>query len=317
MALLPKQRNLSSASENYIRNAQSNIAPEYDATGGYSGRGKAPVSRRTSRASTRTHPYSGRPNRKSMPGSPSNAALMHWDEDEMKREATRDILISRAYELLAQFQAEEYATAAHEHINVEGMKDRIRARLEELRILYYSQVNNTYQPDHDQFTHQTLTSTLPMHPAPTPIISGANDFPAPSTPTHSFLDKLQMPSSDNGTHSISQEYHISDTSPGFHSFAASSQTSFDFSSYTFMDTSQFAGSQFTEATACPVSPHNNTTWPSPYETYLDVPCDSRLPQNLLAEEDANAQMFPELDHIMAEGEEARYAMSSYAPEDEM
>jgi hypothetical protein len=211
MALLPKQRNLSSAEENHIVDAQSNAALRYEEPDGYSGRGKAPVSRCTSRASARTHPYSRRHSKMSAPESPSNAPRFQWDEVKMQREATKNALLSWAPELYTLFSAGEYIAATHERINIQDIEARILNRLEELRIDYWAHVNHTNQPDHGQSTHQTL----PLHPTPTPIIISANDFSTPSRPAHSFIGQLQRPGSDNGTRSISQEYHIEDTSPGF------------------------------------------------------------------------------------------------------
>jgi hypothetical protein len=316
MVLLPKQRNLSSASDNHMLDVQSNAALEYDDTGDYSNRGKASL-RRTSKASARKHPYSRRHSKKSAPGSPNGATGMQWDEVEMQREATKNVLLSRASELFAQFQAQEYAAAAHERVNVEDLKARIHNRLEALRVNHWTRINQTNQPDHSQFTHRTFPLNLPLHSTPVSTISGANGFLTPSHRRHSSTGNLQPASSDNGTQSITQEYHTEDTSPGFQSFAASSQTSYDFP---YMDTSQFAGTQFSfpaESTISPISPHSNGKWLSPYDAYLDVPGSSRLPQQLLAEDDANAQMFPELDLLIEPSpSESHYALSSYAPDDD-
>jgi hypothetical protein len=316
MVLLPKQRNLSSASDNRMLDVQSNAALDYDDTGDYSSRGKAPP-RRTSKASARSHPYSRRYSKKSAPGSPNGATGMQWDEVEIHREATKYVLLSRASELYAQFQAHEYAAAAHERVNVEDITARVHNRLEALRANHRTLINQTNQPEHGQFTHQTFPSALPLHPKPVSIISGANDFLTPSHRRHSSIGNLQPLSSDNGAQSIIQEYHTEDTSPGFQSFPASSQTSYDF---TYMDTSQFAGTQFSfpaESTMPPISPHSNDKWLSPYDTYLDVPGSSRLPQQVLAEEDASAQMFPELDLLIEPSpSDSHYALSSYAPDDD-
>jgi hypothetical protein len=318
VVLLPKQRNLSSDSENRMLDVQSNAALGYNDTGDHSGRAKAQL-RRTSKASARTHPYSRRHSKKSAPGSPNGATGIQWDEVEMQREATRTTLLSRASELYAQFQAQEYAAAAHERINVEDITARIHHHLEELRIAYWTRVNRSDQPDHGQFTHQTIASTVPLQQTPIPIIGGATGFLTPSHRRHSSLGNLQSPGSENGTHSINQEYETEDTSPGFPSFAASSRTSYDFGISPFMDTSHFTDANFSfpDSAISPVSPHSNGNWPSAFDTFLDVPGTSRLPQTLLAEQDANAQMDAELDLLMQPSpSELHYAMSSYAPDDD-
>jgi hypothetical protein len=215
----------------------------------------------------------------------------------MLREAASDALVFQASELYAQFSAHEYTEAAHERVNIENIVARIRNRLEVLRFEFWTRRNHVNQPDHEHVIDQSLSSPLALHPAPTPIIGGACDFSMPSQQLHPFSSQAQVLSSDKDTHPSSQDYQTGDTSPGFLSFPASSQTSFNFDNSTCMDQSQFAGAQF--STDCYPAQHTQGQWLSPCDMNLDIPGSSRLPQQLLAEQNANAQMFPELDLLMA------------------
>jgi hypothetical protein len=308
MQLLPEQQMVFTANEYHQVDTQGNASPECDDNGGHSIRGKAPASRRTSKASSRIHPYSGRPTKKSAPESLSIATRFEEDEAEMQREATSDILLSRASELYTQFSALEYTTAAHERINVEDVKARILSRLEQLHVDFRIRRNHANQPDHERVMNQVPCSPFTLHPASIPIMGGASDFSTPSHQPSPFIGKVQVPGSPS-----SQEYQMGDTSPGFSAVPPSSRTSIDFGSSTYVDQSQFTGAQF--ATDCSPSFHNHNPWLSPQEAYPDLLGSSHLSQYLLAEQNANAQMFPELDLLMASSpSEPHYALS-HAPDD--
>jgi hypothetical protein len=317
MQLLPEQQNLSSAEEEHAENTQGNADLGYSDTsgGGRSTASKAPASRRMSKASRRSHPYFRQHTKKSAPESSSAATHFGWNEAEILREAACDTLLYRASELYTQFSAFEYREAAHERVNVEDITARIRKRLEVLRLEFRTRPNHANQPNQAHVMDQSFSSPLALRPAPAPIIGGACDFSTPSHQPSPFANNVQVLSSDMGTHPSSQEYQTGYTSPGFLSFAASSQTSFNFDNSTYIDPSQFAGAQF--ATDYVPAPHTHDQWFSSYDVNLDVPSSSRLPQQLLAEQNANAQMFPELDRIMASSpSKSPYALS-HAPEDDL
>jgi hypothetical protein len=317
MQLLPEQQTLSSADEEHLAELQGYTHLHYNDTSGNgrSAAGKAPAGKRMSKASSRSHPYSGRPIKKFAPDLSSSASHFEWNEAEMLKEAAGDALLFRASELYAQFSALEYTEAAHERINVEDIKARILNRLEVLRIEYWTRHSHANQPDQEHVMDQSLLSPLALHPAPAPIIGGACDFSTPSYQSHPFASNAQVFSSDEDTYPSSQEHQTGDTSPGFQSFQASSQTSFNFNNPTHKDQSQFAGAQL--STDCSPASHTHGQWFSPHDTNLYVPGSSRLPQQLLAEQNASAQIFPELDlPMVSSSSELPYALP-HAPEDDL
>jgi hypothetical protein len=286
----------------------------------------------------------------SLPSSGSPIAGQHEtaspDSPRPEQIATLDALISQAMGLLARFLAQEYAEAAHERIDVEGVEARYRTRLHELRQNYTMRPNQAHQPD----VQHTLNPTLPLRPvlheAQAPIIGGAADFTTPTYQPITFISTVQVSDSDMGTVPSSQEYHHRAPSFEFPSFPASSQTDYDYMPSTYTDHPQPARTHFhtpAEPPDCPPSPglwlspyearldetatvHSrvtqtadpNTQWLSLYEeAMLDMPGSSRMPQ-LLADRRANAQMMSRIEHLMADvpSEALRYEDETVFPDDD-